>query len=79
MGVHPCHVGKLPPQLAALNRTNIHVQEMAVRAALDHDRSALYQAVALDPLASAKLSFAEIHHLVDEMVEALQPWLPAYR
>ena len=79
LGVHPCHVGNLPPQLAALNRTNIHVQELAVKAALEQDRAALYQAVALDPLASSKLSFAEIHNLVDEMVEALQPWLPEYR
>lgn len=79
LGVHPCHVGNLPPQLAALNRTNINVQEMAVRAALDHDRAALYQAVALDPLASSKLSFAEIHQMVDEMVIALQPWLPEYK
>lgn len=79
LGVHPCHVGNLPPQLAALNRTNINVQEMAVRAALDHDRAALYQAVALDPLASAQLSFAQIHQMVDEMVAALQPWLPEYR
>ena len=79
LGVHPCHVGHLPAQLAALNRTNINVQELAVKAALEHDRSALYQAVALDPLASSKLSFAEIHQMVDEMVTALQPWLPEYK
>ena len=26
MGVNPCHVGKLPPQLAAMNMTNINPQ-----------------------------------------------------
>lgn len=31
-GVHPCTVGRLTPQLAGLNRSNIHVQEQAVRA-----------------------------------------------
>ncbi len=79
LGVHPCYVGNLPPQLAALNRTNINVQELAVKAALEHDRAALYQAVALDPLTAAQLSLTEIRQMVDEMVTALQPWLPHYQ
>jgi alpha-galactosidase len=79
LGVHPCYVGDLPPQLAALNRSNINVQELAVKAALERSRDALYQAVALDPLTAAQLSFAEIQQMVDEMVAALQPWLLHYR
>jgi alpha-galactosidase len=79
LGVHPCFVGNLPPQLAALNRSNINVQEMAVQAALTGSRDALYQAVALDPLTAAQLSFTQIRQMVDEMVTALQPWLPHYR
>ena len=31
MGLHPCHVGDLPPALAALNRSNLAVQELAVK------------------------------------------------
>lgn len=34
-GVQPTAIGDLPPQLAALNRTNVNVQTLAVRAALD--------------------------------------------
>jgi len=34
-GIHPCAVGNLPPQLAALNRSNIAVQELAVKAAVE--------------------------------------------
>ena len=79
LGVHPCHVGPLPPQLAALNRTNINVQELAVKAALTGDQEALYQAVALDPLTSARLSFQEIRSMVDEMFEALLPWMPQFQ
>jgi alpha-galactosidase len=79
LGVHPCYIGDLPPQLAALNRTNINVQELAVKAALEGDRAALYQAVALDPLTSALLSFEEMRRMVDEMAEALMPWLPQFR
>jgi len=37
-GIHPCSVGDLPPQLAALNRSNIHVQQLTVNGALDGDR-----------------------------------------
>ena len=30
MGVNPCHVGRLPVQLAAMNMTNINVQLMTI-------------------------------------------------
>ena len=33
--MHPVHVGELPPQLAALNRTYLNVAELTVRAALE--------------------------------------------
>jgi alpha-galactosidase len=75
-GVHPCYVGDLPPHLAALNRTNINVQELVVRAALTGDRAAVYQAVALDPLTAAVLSLDEARHLTDELFAASAPWLP---
>ena len=37
-GLHPCHVGDLPSQLAAINRTNVNVQELAVQGFLRRDR-----------------------------------------
>jgi alpha-galactosidase len=79
LGVHPCYVGDLPPQLAALNRSNIAVQELAVKAALEGDHSALYQAVALDPLTATRLSLEEIRRLTDEMTAALLPWMPQFQ
>ena len=30
-GLHPCYVGDLPSQLASINRTNVNVQELAVK------------------------------------------------
>jgi len=30
-GVHPCRIGALPPQIAALVQSNVNVQELAVR------------------------------------------------
>jgi alpha-galactosidase len=78
-GIHPCYVGALPPQLAALNRSNIAVQEMAVKAALTGDRDMAFWAIAYDPLTAAVCSLEEIHNMVDEMFEAEKPWLPQFK
>jgi len=66
-GVHPCHVGDLPPQCAALNRTNINVQELAVLGAVEKDRELVFQSLLLDPLTSAMLTIDETPRMVDEM------------
>ena len=66
-GLHPMQIGALPPQLAALNMSNIAVQELAVRAVLERSKDAARHAVMLDPLTSAVLSLDEI----DEMFEAM--------
>jgi len=55
---------------AALNRTNINVQELAVQAVLTKDEDSLFQAIALDPLTSSILTLDEIRKMVDEMLEA---------
>jgi alpha-galactosidase len=75
-GVQPTAVGDLPPQLAAVNRTNIGVQTLAVRAALTGDRQSVYQAVALDPLTAALLTLDEIHEMTDELFAAHAALLP---
>jgi alpha-galactosidase len=76
-GVHPIAIGKLPPQCAALNRTFINVVELTVRAALEGRRDHVYQAVMLDPNASATLTIGQVHALVDELIEAHGELLPA--
>lgn len=78
-GVQPTVIGELPIQLAALNRTNINVQELAVEAAITGDKEAVYQAVMMDPLTSAVLTLPEIHHMVTEMFEAEELWLPQFQ
>ncbi|WP_276255396.1 alpha-glucosidase/alpha-galactosidase [Halomontanus rarus] len=75
-GVNPCSVGALPSQLAALNRTNINVQQQGVRAALDRDEDALRRAVKLDPLTSAVCTLEEADELVDELLAANADYLP---
>ena len=77
-GVQPTAVGPLPPQCAAVNRTNVNVQELAVAAALTGDREHIYHAVMLDPLTSAVLTLEQIRAMVDELIAAEADWLPAF-
>jgi alpha-galactosidase len=69
-GITAQPVGALPPQLAALIRTNVNVQELTVEAALTDRRDHVYHAAMLDPHAAAELSLEEIHELVDQLLEA---------
>jgi len=78
-GIHPCHLGDLPSQCAALNRTNISVQELAVKAALERERTTALQAVMFDPLTSAMLTPEEIERMVDEMLRAEARFLPQFK
>lgn len=75
-GIRPIRVGPLPPTLAAMNRTNINVQELTVRAALERKREYVYHAAMLDPHTAAELSLDEIWALVDDLIEAHGSWLP---
>jgi alpha-galactosidase len=75
-GVQPTRIGELPPQLAALNRTFLNVSELTVRAALEGRRDHVYHAAMLDPNTSATLTLAQIHDLVDDMIEAHGASLP---
>lgn len=75
-GVQPGVFGALPPQCAAVNRTNVNVQELAVSAAITGTRNLVYQAVAMDPLTGALLTLAEIRAMVDELFAAHANLLP---
>ncbi|PTM57954.1 alpha-glucosidase/alpha-galactosidase [Desmospora activa] len=77
-GVQPCHVGSLPPQLAALIRTNVNMQELAVWGHIHRDKDLIYQAIKMDPLTSAVCSLDEVDSLVGEMFAAQAEWLPQF-
>ena len=77
-GVVPCYVGKLPEQLAALNRTNINVQLLTIEAARTLKKDYIYQAAMLDPHTSAELPIDTIVALCDDLIEAHEGWLPKY-
>ncbi len=77
-GVMPCHIGDLPEQCAALNRTNINVQLMTIEAARTLKKDCIYQAAMLDPHTSSELSIDDIVSLCDDLIAAHEGWLPAY-
>lgn len=77
-GITPCYVGELPPQLAALNRTNINVQILTVEAALTGKKEHIYHAAMLDPHTLSELSIDDIKSMVDDLIEAHGDWLPEY-
>lgn len=71
-GLQPTHIGKLPPQLAAICRTNINVQELTVAAALSGRREHIYHAVMSDPHAAATLPLDKIWTMCDDLIDAHQ-------
>lgn len=78
-GIHPCYVGKLPTQLAALNMTNINVQLLTIEAAVNKDKKRIYQAAMLDPHTSAELSLEDIIKMCDEMIGAHGDYMCMYK
>lgn len=77
-GIHPCYVGKLPVQLAAMNMTNINVQLLTLEAAVTKKKEHIYHAAMLDPHTASELSIPDIMAMVDELIEAEKDWLPEY-
>jgi alpha-galactosidase len=78
-GVNPTYIGNLPPQLAALNRTNINTQLLTIEAAMTGKREHIYHAAMLDPHTAAELSLDHIVSMCDDLIEAHGEWLPRYQ
>ena len=78
-GLQPTKIGLMPPQLAALQQTNINVQSLVVEAALTGKREHIYHAAMLDPHTAAELSLDQIWSLVDDLIEAHGDMLPNYQ
>jgi len=77
-GIQPRAVGKLPEHLAAINQTQINVQRLAVKAALESNPESVFQAMALDPLTGAVGTLDEIRAMTAELLAAHAQWLPAF-
>ncbi len=78
-GIHPRHYGNLPLHLAAINRMQISVQELAVDATLNVDPERVFQAMSMDPLTGACLSLDEIRKMTRELMQAHAEWIPQFK
>jgi len=78
-GLHPCYVGSLPAQCAALNANRCAGDLLAVKGALEGDKKAVEQAIALDPLTASVLTLAQIRALTADLFEADRQFLPQFR
>jgi alpha-galactosidase len=77
-GLHPTTVHEIPPQLIALMRTNINVQELTVEALLTENTEHIYHAAMLDPHTGAELDLDQIWELTAELLRAHGQWLPEW-
>jgi len=78
-GVQPTRYGSLPPQMAALCRSNMSMFELGAIAAVERSKEAAIHSLMLDPLTSAVCSPAEIRKMTLEMFAAEKKYLPGYR
>jgi len=78
-GIQPTVIGRIPPQLAALQQTNINVQGLTVEAVLKGKKEHVYHAAMLDPHTADELTLDEIEQLVDDLFEAHGEIIPPMR
>lgn len=78
-GIHPCYIGEIPTQLAALNMTNINPQLLAIEAAATLDKKKIYQAAMLDPHTAGELSLEDIIKMCDELIMAHGAYMAMYK
>ncbi len=77
-GLQPTVVDDIPPQLVALMRSQINVQELTVRALLEENVEHLYHAAYMDPHTAAELDLRQIRSLVSDLLAAHGDWVPAW-
>lgn len=77
-GVQPTVVDDVPPQLIALMRTQINVQDLVVRALVDENIEHIYHAAMMDPHTAAELDLRQIRNLVTDLLVAHNDWLPDF-
>lgn len=75
-GLQPIQIGELPPHLAAINRAQISVQELAVRAVQEADPERVFQAMAMDPLCAMSCTLDQIRAMTRELLEAHREYIP---
>jgi len=77
-GLNPCRFGALPPQMAAICRSNMAMFDLAATACVEGSREAAKHALMLDPLTAAVCTATQISEMFDEMWDAQKDWLTPF-
>jgi alpha-galactosidase len=77
-GIFPCHVGEVPPQLAAVQTPHIAVHQLALAGVQARSRRLIRQAIQADPLTGAILTLAQTREMVDELFAANADYTAAW-
>ena len=77
-GVQATGIGALPPQLAAMMKTNINVQELTVAALTEENREHIFHAAMFDPHTAAELDVGQIRAMTSDLLTAHRDWLPEW-
>jgi len=77
-GMQPIRVGALPPHLAALNRAQISVQELAVQAVFEQKPERVFQAMSMDPLCAMSCTLDQIRAMTRELMSAHHEYIPEF-
>ncbi|MEM6822130.1 MAG: alpha-glucosidase/alpha-galactosidase [Verrucomicrobiota bacterium] len=78
-GIQPTRYGALPPQMAALCRTNMNMFDLGAEAAIQKSKELAVYALMLDPLTSSICSPAEIKKMTLELFKAEAKFLKGYK
>lgn len=77
-GLQPTVVKDIPPQLIAMMRTNINVQELTVAALITENPAHIYHAAMMDPHTAAELDLDQIWGVTHDLLAAHGEWLPEW-
>lgn len=78
-GIHPYITGELPVACAALCRSNINYQEIAVHAIRQRSKDLAFQALLMDPITQAKLTIKQTREMFEELWQAEGDLLAEYQ
>ena len=78
-GIHTIDIHTLPQHLSVLVNNSAKIEELAVQGAIDGDPEKIFAACLFDPLTAAVCSMAEIHSMVQEMLDRNAAYLTYFK
>lgn len=78
-GINPTVYGDLPPQMAAVCRSNMSMFDLAAQAAIEKSKDLAALALMLDPLTAAVSSPAQIKEMTERIFDAEKDYLPGFK